>query len=317
MESARTTNRHKRQGGFTIIELLIVIVIIAILVGLLVPVAGGAIKRTRIAGVKIEISQLEAAIAKFKADHDIEPPSSITLYELPAGWGSDTSSTSLIRQIWPQFNFLQQRDLNGDTTFGGSYTLTGGECLVFFLGGMFTKTTNAGSTTFSMVGFSKDPTNPLALGGSREAPLFEFRSERLTDVDNDGIPEFKDGLPSQRSPYLYYSSYDGQGYNALEFLSSPAVAPVTYGLLAPYRQGLSLSDSAWKPHNYQIISPGYNGTAGLDGAYGFGGPYLATGTDPLPLGTTPPNGLTLPAYGKLRDQEADNITNFSQGELRP
>ena len=313
----KTSNAKSCRTGFTLIELMVVMVIIAILIGLLIPAVSGAMRRARIVGVKNEIDQLETAIAKFKSDHSIEPPSSITLHEAPADWASDPTSTAVIRQIWPQFSFAMPRDLNGngsiDTGVSGAFRMTGSECLVFFLGGMFTKSTVSGVTLYSMTGFSKDPTNPFALGGSREASLFEFRADRLIDVDNDSIPEYKDGLPGQKNPYLYYSGYDGQGYNALEFLPTTLANPqVTYGLYAPYRQGPDPANvtlpfpDPWKPSSHQIISPGY------DNQYGYGGAYLASGTDRLPVGLTPP--ALVPLRAKY---EGDNITNFSQSELQP
>ena len=308
MTGPRKQKTGDRRGGFTLIELMIVIVIIALLIGLLVPAVAGAISKTRIAGVKTEISNLETAIAKFKIDHGIEPPSFITLHESPADWTADVNNKSLIRQLWPQFNFALGRDLNGngtiDTGTAGTYRLAGSECLVFFLGGMFVR--DAGSGIFSMSGFSKNPADPFSLAlGSREAPLFEFRPERLKDFDGDGIPEYFDALPSQRKPYLYYSSNYGQGYNPAEFLTSPPTPPISYGLYVPYRQGITLTAPVWNGNTCQIVSPGY------DGEYGYGGAYLTTGADALPVGPTPT------ALAGIRSQEADNITNFSLSVLKP
>ena len=152
-----------------------------------------------------------------------------------------------------------------------------------------------------MTGFSKNPADPFASGGSREAPLFEFQPSRLTDVDGNKFPEYKDALPGQTSPYLYYSSYDGQGYRETG-------ANAEFGgvlLTVAYRQGPNGADPWWKPNSCQIISPGY------DRQYGFGGGYIATGTTRLPLPSSPPPNEA------QRIPEADNITNFSDGELQP
>ena len=325
MFPARTTPRPRHRQGFTLIELLMVVAVIAILISILVPAVGGSITRARIAGVATEINQLDAAIAKFKADHNVEPPSSILLYESHSGWSNTDISTinskAILQQIWPQFNFTLDRDLNNDGNYStNAIPVTGSECLVIFLGGLYTTSTTAGSPKFAMIGFSNDPTNPLApfvAGAKRDAPLFEFQPNRLSDVDSDGIPEYLDSLPSQKSPYLYYSSYDGQGYNSAEFLL-PANTSVTYGLSTPYAQGINAGDPSWKPSSHQIISPGYDGIRGplptstfANGPYGYGGAYLTSGTAHLPAASS---GSPTAAQ---RIAEADNITNFSNGVLQP
>ncbi len=308
MVGSRTRKTDDRRSGFTLIELMVVIVIISILMALILPAIGGAIKNTRIAGVVNEINQLDSAIARFKADHGIEPPSSIVLCEKSTDWTSNTStinSAALIRQIWPSYDF-GNHDINGNGTTTDIITLSVGECLVFFLGGVNgndTPGTSAQNNIAGQIGpctgFSKNPASPFDRGGSsREAPLFEFVPSRFTDINKNGFPEYKDNLPSQTNPYLYYSGYDGQGYaTATEFGGG--------ALTSPYLQGSTLTSQPWKPNGHQIISPGY------DRAYGFGGPYLPKTTDPLPAASS--GSPTI----KERQPELDNITNFSNGQLQP
>ena len=309
MIATRSQNSSHRRNAFTLIELLIVIAIIGILIGFLVPAVSGALKRARVTSVRAEISQLETAIGKFRSVYNMDPPSQITLYGLASGWTGDANSRALIRQLWPQFNFAIDRDINGDGTAGDApITLTSGECLVFFLGGI--STTNIVGNIGSCTGFSKNPADPLARGGTREAPLFEFLPNRFTDAGTaNGFPEYRDPLPTQTMPYLYFSAYDGTGYATAGEFGAP-------GLTEPYRQGTTATSGYWKPNSYQIISPGY------DRAYGFGGAFVPTGTDRLPSGTTVssqyPNAYTSTApTGAQRAFEADNITNLASGELQP
>ena len=330
MLATRSPNTSDRRTGFTLIELLMVIAIIGILIALLVPAVGGALKRARVTSVRAEISQLETAIGKFRSVYNMDPPSSIMLFENPAnnnGWTSASPSAAaiqsraLIRQLWPQFNFAALRDINGNgNTTDAPIALSQGECLVFFLGGMngntvpgsATADNNIPNTTIPLLhigactGFSKNPADPLARTGNREAPLFEFLPFRFTDVDGDGFPEYRDPLPSQTMPYLYYSGYDGTGYAPAEFGGG--------ALSEPYRTGTALAAPLWKPNSYQIISPGY------DRAYGYGGAYVASGTDRLPIDPTAYTGATpaqTPPTPAQRAPETDNITNFSAGELLP
>jgi len=60
--------RGKERAGFTIIELLVVISIIAILISFVIPMAGKAKTKARIARAKTEIAALETAISAYYAD---------------------------------------------------------------------------------------------------------------------------------------------------------------------------------------------------------------------------------------------------------
>lgn len=272
--------------AFTLVELMVAIVIILILLGLLIPAIGAVKLTAQKAQVRTEISNLEAAITAFKADFGMDPPSLIKLHEDQAGWNSDQRSKSLIKQMWPQFDFTLSRDINKDGSISGNTVLNAGECLAFFLGGVWDvsgKTPN---------GFSKNPADPFAVsnaGTNRQGPYFEFDNSRFVDTDGDNAPEYLDSFPSQQLPYIYLSSYDGRGYRSDDWTGT--------GLTDVYRQGdptISPStDSPFKPKSYQIISPG------ADFDFGTGGNYD-------PDKNFPPT----------RSVEADNITNFSSGSLK-
>ncbi len=317
MIATRSTNSSHRRNAFTLIELLIVIAIIGILIGFLVPAVSGALKRARVVSVKAEISQLETAIGKFRSVYNMDPPSSIKLYEAASDWAGDPDSRALIRQLWPQFNFGMDRYINSDTDQTDVINLSVGECLVFFLGGINVTNTPGVANIGGCTGFSKNPADPFARGGNREAPLFEFLPARFTDLaeipafpNGDGFPEYRDPLPTQTMPYLYYSSYDGQGYrDTVAPFEFDTTASGSAGLSAAYRQGAAATDPRWKVNSFQIISPGY------DRQYGYGGTYVGSGSDRLPLCAA--IGSTPAPTQKQRDYEADNITNFSAGELQP
>jgi general secretion pathway protein G len=284
--------------GFSLIELLVVIVIIGILIALILPAIAGVRARARVAQVTSEITQLDNAIAKFKSVYNVDPPSS--LYIPPAGDASKwpAADRSKVRAIWPQFNF----DTNGGLANGSKdLHLNGAECLVFFLGGL----ENSTSSPPVVLGFSKDPRSPWqSAGTNREGPFFEFANERFTDVDKDGLLEYMDALPGQTVPYLYLSS-QGRNYKRTNAAGTGLAAQDDFDVFGGPSNPKDLQSvylktatppQAHRNDGYQIISPGN------DGLYGSGGVFK--------------DGETLKNDAN-RAAEVDNITNFSGGQLAP
>lgn len=75
------TAQPRRRSGFTLVELLVVIVILGILIGLLVPVIIGAVNRANEARVSAEINSIAQSLASFKNKYGDYPPSRIILSE--------------------------------------------------------------------------------------------------------------------------------------------------------------------------------------------------------------------------------------------
>jgi prepilin-type N-terminal cleavage/methylation domain-containing protein len=305
------------RAAFTLLELLIAIAIIGILASLILTVAGGANIKAKNTQVAVDIKSLEQGIAAFKQKFGVEPPSHVTLYEQgttttpgPTGWNGDPRSMGIIRQLWPQFDFTIDRDINADGTVGGAaITLTGSECLVFFLGGvpaLSTPATPASSVPGSPpMGFSQNPADPFNRAGSNRDRFTELDAGRLFLLKPPSVTtahtmnSFMDTLPGQTQPYLYFSAYGGQGYDLTNEL--PA-GPTGSQLQDIYRTGpngkTSTSPSPpWNPNSFQIISPGF------DQQYGLGGEYEQGDSKGLLVQT--------------RMAERDNITNFSSGVLAP
>jgi general secretion pathway protein G len=195
------TNDQGKRAGFTMVELLMVVVIISILIALLLPAINAAVRTARQTAVQSEINQLAAALESFKSKYGDYPPSRILLVEngnyvpyigsnaslssngpvdsTSPGTGDITvgelaaRSVAAIRKFWPRVQLIAAGqatasagwyDFNGDNVQEqNGYVLHGHECLVFFLGGvpLPSSTPVTPETTFGMTGFGKDPTNPF------------------------------------------------------------------------------------------------------------------------------------------------------------
>jgi prepilin-type N-terminal cleavage/methylation domain-containing protein len=318
--SPRPARARRAPAAFTLLELLIAIAIIGILASLILTVAGSANTKAKNAQVTVDIKDLEKGIAAFKQKFGVEPPSRVTLYETAAGWTGDPRSMGIIRRIWPQFAFTYSSyqpanptgpimDINANGATGDTITLMGSECLVFFLGGVPALSTPATPTTSTPgsppMGFSQNPADPFSRAGSNRDRFTEFDASRLFLLKPPSVTtahtmnSYMDTLPGQQQPYLYFSTYDGQGYDVTNEL--PA-GPTGNQLQDVYRTGPNGATSSapsppWNPNSFQIISPGF------DQHYGLGGEYEQGDSKGLLVQT--------------RSAERDNITNFSSGVLAP
>ena len=244
-----------RRAGFTLVELLVAILIIATLLALLLPTIGAAFKNAKQATVTTEMNNLATALASFRTQFGDFPPSRIILPEggfkavSPSGSGyagassssSDISDTLLVqrsltylRKFWPRVNFNDPTaapnntaqkffDFNGNGTNDGTLIINGSQCLTFFLGGIpilgpLDQTTKK-YPILGVSGFSKSPVNPFinAAGATnRTAPNYEFVVGRLIDNDGNGIPSYLDPLDLSPGNRRAYAYFSAYGVNGYD-----------------------------------------------------------------------------------------------------
>jgi len=323
-----------RKTGFTLVEMLVVIVIIGILAGLLTGAVIMARTSARIGLVRSEIAQLELAVQMYKDKYGEYPPDfAFTDSSSPPGLRTAARQRVIqhIRKRWPRLvippgdpdtqwagflNGLQK--LYPNLTINDD-TFTPASALVFWLGGL---PEDAFASQWIPQGFHSDPTNPFKPGLPREKPLFEFRRERVVTSPLGYRPDVGN-IPT--GPIVYFRSYrlpqTGRfeyGYpvgQVLQVVRYPSTGPhPEFGLAVPYLEPwpdlpdpTSTNDQAfailqlkrsWRnQESFQILAPG------LDGHFGIG-------LD-VPAGAGTPSLFRISRLGaRFSQEDYDNIANF-------
>ena len=330
-----TTQRNAARSGFTLVEMLTVIVIISILASLITAAAIAAIRKTREFTISSEMSQMTMSLEAYKTARGDYPPD----FAGVSGVGVDATTRDNarlavlrhLRKAFPKYrpgiapgntgaNAWDKLvfDVNHFTGLNISQ-LDPSTALVFWLGG---PPAGASSST-KLAGFSANPANPFATGGSRLPGLFEFDETRL-DVSGS-VPKY---LPphvqspsgGDAPPYVYFrarssgyirdnatrdAAYKGKG--DADKTDNPPIPSYTHtgsGTCVPYAESFKkISDTEYvfkwvNPKTFQIIC------SGLQGEYG-----QEVTTTPVPM------RYIGEADNNLAPTEDDNLTNFTKGTL--
>ncbi|HPU07741.1 MAG TPA: prepilin-type N-terminal cleavage/methylation domain-containing protein, partial [Thermogutta sp.] len=161
--------------GFTLVEMLTVIVIIGILAALISAATIYARARAREAAIYAQIKQMEAALMEYKNQFGEFPPDF-------CGPSAQQELRRHLRKRWPRYaagadpvaQFVTDLNAIGmDPTHFDAAT-----ALVFWLGGLPAEPLVAGGT-YQPAGFHADEEHPFQLGQPRTGPLFEFDPKRI------------------------------------------------------------------------------------------------------------------------------------------
>jgi prepilin-type N-terminal cleavage/methylation domain-containing protein len=337
--------------GFTLIEMLIVIVIIGGLMALLTPAIWIAVKRAREAAILAEIDQLHSGLQAYKEKHLVYPPA----MAITDSNSRKAAFMSHLRTVYPSsaygvrvadFDRLNDQVKAKYTVPAGSGTvkldlmrLDQAEALVFWLGGFPTPIKGGTGTGANnpiapsrLFGFNKDSDSPMKRSANegddplltRTSTRFDFRQERLVDNDGDGWWEYLPTAPGTGAavaPFVYfdYDSY-GSSLNALSFSRYPRPGDAEsealeeiFGSAMPLAAYVDPKGSA--PTRWQNPESFQIICGGQDGLYS--APDAKTRISIFPAGHTysgagPTYSSTPGNYG---DVELDNLTNLQRQTL--
>lgn len=281
-----------RRAGFTLVEMLVVIGIIAVLAALLLPAVMRAMNSARNTAIALEVNQLASAIEAYKQDKGDYPPN----------FRERTVVERHLRKCYPKIDPQYVQAFLGTVFPSGVNTLTNpvideGESLVFWL------SMTDSDPRFPFLSYF----NPNNLTASPKK-YYDFDQTRLINsVPNDLVPAYRAKF-SKDSVYIYIDSRSYLATARIPGYAGDTVATYAYGdtpndgvrpywsdVLNPSATSTKARDR-FKPVNpttFQIIC------AGQDGEFG----YQSSDSDVK----------RFPTGDNYNVEDRDNITNFSNG----
>lgn len=275
-----------RRGGFTLIEMLVVIGIIILLVGLLLPAVQKARDAATRARCKNEISGMTTSIENFKSTFDVKYiPSYFILTDnynppSPAAAQAYNESREFYAKVWPKA-FIPGQPGRTPLPQNTIITLDGNQLLVFLLGGVPPASnplppTGLWPATFqgTRSGFLNSPSNPFGYANGtlnsppqanmakNGGPFFDFDLKRVDSVFGHFHDVYWKPTNDPNDPqigmsvYYYFSAKHGNDYDYWSIYSqvSPGInSEGGYGGMNPH---VGVDGKYVETNGYQIVSAG-------------------------------------------------------------
>ena len=255
LESSVRARSNRSRSAFTLVELLVVIVILAMLASLITMASSRAMTAARNAAIKAEIDMLHMAIMNYKNEYGSFPPCS-TLTTGITITGTDAASRHLLR--------LFPRIANPGTAAAQAQRLS------YF---------NSAASTISQVlpetalplwlyGYNDDPQSPVYSLDSASNPL---PRKKLYDFDQSRIANLTYLAPNaDKTPFIYI---DSSQYKSIDYVTNsnvtiggnkyyvwrmdPSFDPNT---TAPASLTAAGATKPFNPDTFQLLSAGRDGT---------------------------------------------------------
>ena len=315
----KSTNRN-HASGFTLAEMLVVLLIVVILAGLISAAAYRGLARGKVARTTIDIQQLSLALEKYKQQFGEYPPDfsgdlnttavqSLVLSHIAkafprytaayiSGVGYPLTWSNLRNEI-----LANSKDSSGNPLIDLN-NMSPATALVFWLGGM-------PDAQGKLSGFSQNPADPFespATTPSRIGPFFDFDPGHLSHNSYYAPPV----TAGSGQPYIYLRAELGQTEPKREYFIYNGGTSYTFkqGGSSGAKPYWDQRNMGWiNPDSFQILFCGQDGKFGKENIY-------PTGTMPssvFPFTTSTLPGVPTDAINDLNAnivQTTANPTNF-------